>query len=119
MHDIRIPVVQILLFLYFIGSAFVAYKTKRKSLWVLCFLTFISFVYHLVMFFIFPAPVYKGFIGFITEILLGWTTFLFIIFPLWVTIEAIMVRSKYLKILAFISVSISIVWFILFYTSSM
>jgi len=118
MQDIRIPVPQILLLFYLIGSAFIAYKTKRKSLWVLTFLTLISFIYSIIFLFIFPVPVFKGFIGIITT-LLGGIAFPFIIFPILVTIETLLVRSKYLIILALISVSIAIIFWVMLTFSSM
>jgi len=103
----RLPLVQILLFFYFVGLAITAFKTKRKFIWSLALFVLVALAFNITLLFINPGQVIvnKGGIASVLALVLRFP-FIFLLLSFALCIEALLTRERTLIILASSSVFI-------------
>lgn len=115
----RLPVVQLLLFFYFVGLAIIAFKAKRKSIWFLVLFTLVALIFNITLYFTNPEQIInkRGGAGILATVFRFPFVFFLLLFAL--SVEAFLTREKIIVILAALSVFILALFAILFLSSGM
>lgn len=116
----RLPVVQFILFLYSLALVAISIKLNRRSIWLLTVITLASLIFNTVLLFINSSQgisLKRGLMSAPAQIL--GAPFAFFLLPLFLSIEALITRHKYIVMLAVASVGIPIIFVILLSYSAM
>lgn len=115
----RLPVVQLLLFFYFIVLVVMAFKTKRKFVWFLTLFTLVALIFNITLLFTGSSQTIIG--REVSRVLMfafGFP-FTFFLLPFALCIEALRTQEKSLIIVAVFSIFVPVLFLAFFSLSDM